>query len=191
MTLPMILTVGRIVLAPIFFILYYLAGIGSPFLLIPVWLVFGLIEVSDLLDGHFARTLSQVSEMGKVLDPFADSLSRLTYFFCFVSSGFLPIWILLVLVYRDIAVSYVRIIMSGRGVMLAARLSGKVKALVYGVAGGVGIAVFSLHKLGWAESFWAPIETAAFIVFFVTVLAAAWTLMDYLRFLRKEIKKAS
>jgi CDP-diacylglycerol--glycerol-3-phosphate 3-phosphatidyltransferase len=186
----MVLTIGRIVLAPVFFILYYLAGIGSPFLLIPVWLAFGIIEVTDLLDGHIARTLSQVSEMGKVLDPFADSLSRLTYFFCFVSSGFFPIWILLVLVYRDIAVSYVRIIMSGRGIMLAARVSGKVKAWVYGVTGGVGIAVFSLHKLGWAETYWAPIETAAFIAFLLTVLVAAWTLTDYLSFLRREIGKS-
>jgi CDP-diacylglycerol--glycerol-3-phosphate 3-phosphatidyltransferase len=187
----MILTVGRIVLAPVFFIIYSLAMAGSPLLLIPVWAVFVLIEVSDLLDGHIARMRGQVSELGKVLDPFADSVSRITYFFCFVLSGFLPIWILLVLVYRDIAISYVRIVMSGRGVMLAARLSGKVKAWIYAVAGGAGIAIFSLRKLGWAAGWQGVFETIAFVLFTLAVGVAAWTLIDYWAFLRKKSKKAS
>lgn len=54
MTLPMALTTARIILAPVFFLLYMLAIHGSPFLLIAVCLVFALIEVSDLLDGHAA-----------------------------------------------------------------------------------------------------------------------------------------
>jgi CDP-diacylglycerol--glycerol-3-phosphate 3-phosphatidyltransferase len=74
-----------------FFILYSWAGVSSPYVLIGVWAAFCLIEASDLLDGHIARMRGQVSELGKVLDPFADSVSRITYFFCFVTSGFLPI----------------------------------------------------------------------------------------------------
>ena len=108
----MALTTGRIILAPVFFLLYMLAIHGSPFLLIAVCLVFALIEVSDLLDGHAARALNQESEIGKVLDPFADSLSRLTYFVAFAGSGILPLWILLILVYRDVTVAYIRVMVS-------------------------------------------------------------------------------
>ena len=56
-------------------------------LVIGVCLVFLLIELSDLLDGHAARVRNQESELGKVLDPFADSLSRLTYFVAFAGIG--------------------------------------------------------------------------------------------------------
>ena len=76
--------------------------------------VFVLIEFSDLLDGHFARTRKQESELGKVLDPFADSLSRLTYFVAFAGSGILPLWILLILIYRDVSVAYIRVMVSTR-----------------------------------------------------------------------------
>ena len=143
LTLPMILTVGRLVLAPVYFLLYQLAGAAWPCRRVAgAWLVFVLIEISDLLDGHLARKLEQESEAGKVLDPLADSLSRLTYFVCFTVAGIMPAWVLLVLVYRDVGVSYIRVLFSRGGVLLPARTSGKVKAWVYAFAGGLGLADF-------------------------------------------------
>ena len=151
----MALTTGRIILAPVFFLFYMLAVHGSPFLLIAVCLVFALIEVSDLLDGHAARALNQESEMGKVLDPFADSVSRLTYFVAFAGSGILPLWILLLLVYRDVTVAYIRVMVSRGKVLLPARTSGKVKAWIYAFAGIGGIVEFSLGRFGWIpQSSW-------------------------------------
>lgn len=144
----MALTAGRLVLAPVFFILYELAAHGPPFLLAGVALIFVLIEISDLLDGHAARSLKQESELGKVLDPFADSLSRLTYFVAFAGSGILPLWILLILIYRDISVAYIRVIISTRQVLMSARLSGKVKAWVYALAGIGGLVDFALNGSG-------------------------------------------
>ena len=82
-----------------------------------------------------------------MLDPLADSLSRLTYFLCFTVTGIMPAWVLLILVYRDVGVAYVRVLFSRGGVMLSARTSGKVKAWVYAFAGGFGLADFSLGVL--------------------------------------------
>ena len=76
----MILTWGRIAIAPLFFLFFELADAHGAPLLVGVWAAFLLIEFSDLLDGHFARSRNQESDIGKVLDPFADALSRLTYF---------------------------------------------------------------------------------------------------------------
>ena len=79
----------------------------SPFLLIGVWVCFIVIEVSDLLDGHFCRMFEAETELGKVLDPpFADSLSRLTYFVALAGSAILPLSVLLILIYRDMAVAF-------------------------------------------------------------------------------------
>jgi CDP-diacylglycerol---glycerol-3-phosphate 3-phosphatidyltransferase len=189
MNLPMALTLGRVVLAPVFFGLWQAAGAGSAGWLIALWLVFGLIEISDLLDGHFARTLGQESELGKVLDPFADSLARLTYFLCFAGSGIMPLWVLLILVYRDLAVAYIRVVVARGKVMMAARASGKLKAWVYAVAGIAGMAVFSLRLTGFWPRSLAPLGWVAFGLFVLAAAVALWSLADYAGFLVKSLRK--
>jgi CDP-diacylglycerol--glycerol-3-phosphate 3-phosphatidyltransferase len=191
MTLPMVLTLGRIVLAPVFFVLYSAAGSGSLLPIGALWAVFVLIEVSDLLDGYFARKLNQETEIGKVLDPFADSICRLTYFICFTGSGFLPLWILLILVYRDVGVSYVRIAASGKGIMMAARLSGKLKAWVYAFAGGAGLALLTLSKLPISADLWDFARKAALVFFVLAAAVAIWSLFDYAAFFMKNYNKSS
>lgn len=190
MTLPMALTTGRIILAPVFFLFYMLAIHGSPFLLIAVCIVFALIEVSDLLDGHTARALNQESEIGKVLDPFADSVSRLTYFVAFAGSGLLPLWILLLLVYRDITVAYIRVMVSRQKVLLPARASGKIKAWVYAFAGIGGIVEFSLEKLGWFPRIQGGIHPVVLGLFVFAAAVAVWSLADYTVFFLKNFRKS-
>jgi len=187
----MALTVSRLVLAPVFFLLFELAVHGSPFLLIGVCLVFALIEVSDLLDGHAARTLGLESELGKVLDPFADSLSRLTYFVAFAGAGILPLWILLILVYRDVAVAYIRVMVSREKVLMSARLSGKIKAWIYAFAGIGGIVEFSLGKLGWAPGSEDAVHAVALGLFLCAGAVAVWSLADYAAFFWKNFRKSS
>ncbi len=191
MTLPMALTVSRLVLAPVFFLLFELAVHGSPYLLIGICLVFALIEVSDLLDGHAARTLGQESELGKVLDPFADSLSRLTYFVAFAGAGILPPWILLILIYRDISVAYIRVMVSRGKVLMPARASGKVKAWIYAFAGIGGIVEFSLGKLGWLAEGQAAVHAAALVLFVLSAAVALWSLVDYAAFFWRNFRKSS
>jgi CDP-diacylglycerol---glycerol-3-phosphate 3-phosphatidyltransferase len=191
MTLPMILTWGRIGLAPVFFLLYQLASGGSPFLLIGVWACFIVMEVSDLLDGHLARKFKLETELGKVLDPFADSLSRLTYFVALAGSGILPLWVLLVFIYRDVAVAYIRVLTSRQKVLMPARLSGKLKAWVYAFAGIGGILVFSLRKLAWIPEGRGAIEGAALGLFLLAAAVAIWSLADYASFFLKKFGKAS
>jgi len=186
----MALTTGRIILAPVFFLFYTLAIHGSPFLLIAVCLVFALIEVSDLLDGHAARALNQESEIGKVLDPFADSVSRLTYFIAFAGSGILPLWILLLLVYRDVTVAYIRVMVSRQKLLLPARASGKIKAWVYAFGGIGGIVEFSLDKLGWFPQFQGGINVAVLGLFVLAAAVAVWSLADYAVFFLKNFGKS-
>jgi CDP-diacylglycerol--glycerol-3-phosphate 3-phosphatidyltransferase len=175
----MILTLGRLVLAPVYFLLYELAGRGSVLSVVGAWVVFLLIEASDILDGHLARKLRQESEAGKVLDPLADSLSRLTYFICFAGSGIMPVWVLLILVYRDIWVSYIRVLFSQGDVLLPARLSGKVKAWVYGFAGGAGTAVFTLKTIDILAEIRDGLNVLAYVLFLAAAGVALWSLGDY------------
>lgn len=187
----MILTWGRIALAPVFFLFFELADARTAPFLIGVWATFLLIEVSDLLDGHFARVRKQESELGKVLDPFADSLSRLTYFVAFAGSGVLPLWILLILIYRDIAVAYIRVMVSKDRILMPARASGKLKAWIYACAGVGGIVVFSLKKLALFPGIFHIAQGIAFCLFVLAGLIALWSLVDYAAFFLKNFRKSS
>ncbi|MGA2764223.1 MAG: CDP-diacylglycerol--glycerol-3-phosphate 3-phosphatidyltransferase [Spirochaetia bacterium] len=191
MSLPMILTLGRIVLAPVYFLLFRLAGGGAPGLFAGVWAVFLIIEVSDLLDGYFARRWNQESELGKVLDPLADSLCRLTYFIALAGAGILPLWMLLVLVYRDFCVAYIRVMVSRGGVMLAARISGKLKAWTYAIAAGGGLLVFTLRTMGWLRDWLVPFQWLSLGLFVAAVGVAAWSFTDYAVFFVKNFGKTS
>jgi CDP-diacylglycerol--glycerol-3-phosphate 3-phosphatidyltransferase len=191
MSVPMILTWGRIALAPVFFLLYQLAWNGSLFFLLAAWTVFGLIEVSDLLDGYLARRLGQESELGKVLDPFADAISRLTYFIAFAGSGVLPLWILLILVYRDVGVAYIRVMISKSKVLMPARTSGKLKAWAYAIAGIGGLALYSARKIDWLSNSVGTIERVAFGFFVIAGGVALWSLVDYGAFFLKNFRKTS
>jgi CDP-diacylglycerol--glycerol-3-phosphate 3-phosphatidyltransferase len=187
----MILTWGRIAIAPLFFLFYQLADAHGAPLLAGVWATFLLIEFSDLLDGHFARARKQESDLGKVLDPFADSLSRLTYFVAFAGTGILPIWILLILIYRDIAVAYIRVMVSNSRVLMPARVSGKLKAWIYAFAGFGGIAVFSMIKLGMWPDIMPVAQGIALLLFVLAALVALWSLADYAAFFMKNFRKSS
>ena len=145
MNLPNKLTVSRLVLTPLFFIAYHLGSWIDPslaslssILTIVMWV---LIELSDLLDGIIARKRNLVTDLGKVMDPFADTLSRVTYFLCFTGSGIMPLWVLALIVWRELSILFVRMLMMGKGKAVAANIFGKAKAVLYAISGGWGFYV--------------------------------------------------
>lgn len=128
------LTLLRILLSPSFPILYLGRDqLGISLVALPYIMLFLLIicECSDVLDGMLARRRNEVTELGKVLDPMADSVTHISLFLTF-TQGFvsLPLLIVLVFLYRDFFVSTLRTLCALRGVALAARFSGKMKAIL-------------------------------------------------------------
>lgn len=182
MTLPNAITTSRVVMSPLFFIFFFLprwSGFPDSVSIVVLWVLFVLMEVSDLFDGAVARRLSQTSDTGKLLDPFADSLSRLTYFFCFTTAGLMPIWIFLVLLYRDLGVGFIRLLVLRRGTTLSARVSGKLKAWVYAIAGVFGLLLLTA-QIGFSDSlFDSIVSTSAIVIFYAAGAIAVWSLIDY------------
>lgn len=134
LSLPISLTLVRIALSPIFLLLYlYYEQLGIAFGALPYLLLVlvAIAELSDFFDGVLARRNNQVTELGKLLDPMADSIFRLSVFFTFTQGAIqLPMLLILILFMRDSLISTLRTICALRGVALAARFSGKVKALL-------------------------------------------------------------
>jgi CDP-diacylglycerol--glycerol-3-phosphate 3-phosphatidyltransferase len=182
MTVANVLTFLRIALSPVFFVIFSLAGLlpGAQLLFVVIlWVIFVLIELSDFFDGIVARKRGEVSELGKVLDPFADSVSRLTYFICFAMDGFLQFWILIVLVYRDLFTAFIRMYMATKGIVHGSRLTGKIKAWVYAGAGIAGLIYFSLKRLLILNEIHAILLAVSNIIFLLCVLIALVTIADY------------
>jgi CDP-diacylglycerol--glycerol-3-phosphate 3-phosphatidyltransferase len=181
--LPSVITGARIALSPIFFCLFvYLPeGGGRIAALAGLWTLFAAIELSDLFDGMAARKLGATSDFGKVFDPFADSFARLTYFAAFLASGSMPALAFLAVLYRDLAVGFIRLIMAKRGVSMPARLSGKIKAWVYALAGFLGLARKTLEAFpGIQEGVKDGVSAAALASFWLCAAVAVWTMADYL-----------
>jgi CDP-diacylglycerol---glycerol-3-phosphate 3-phosphatidyltransferase len=187
MRIPDILTTTRLILSPIFIALFFVMNQGrgnAVLLFILLVVIFFIIEISDLLDGMLARKLNQTSEIGKILDPFADSVSRLSYFFCFTVVGMMHPAIFILVLYRDLGVGFIRQVMGRRGVTVSARLSGKLKALVYGFSGFVGLILLgSKNRIIFTDHL-EILHTFTIVFFVLTGAVALWSLIDYITALK-------
>jgi len=106
-------------------------------------------ELTDLLDGVVARATKSITPAGKLLDPMADSMYRLTIFALFVQLAWMPAWMMCIFIIRDIGVAYLRMVAQQSGIPVASRFSGKAKAVAQGAAqlfvvGAVGLGLDNL-----------------------------------------------
>ena len=193
MTVSNIITVSRIFLAPVFVALIVLCdGMGNlrTAALIGAWVVYLLIELSDLADGFFARLLKQESELGRVLDPFADSLSRLSCFLAFTFVKIMPLWLFIIVLYRDLWVALLRTLMAKKGRLQGARLSGKIKAWVYAITNIAALGAFTTARVLPRTLFHDIVSILCLICFGCVVIVALWSGLDYsiMLFSRKNAK---
>ncbi|MEM5948113.1 CDP-diacylglycerol--glycerol-3-phosphate 3-phosphatidyltransferase [Spirochaetia bacterium 38H-sp] len=177
-----ILTSSRIVLAPVFFVLFGLAKTRPVFsVLLGLWVLYAVMEISDLFDGMVARRTGNVSDIGKLLDPFADVVARLTYFLAFVVAGILPAWIFLLIMYRELGILFLRMILSRHGFAMGARAGGKLKSVFYSVSTFMGLAVFSWPHIFPALGWLSYLNVAMIVCFSVSIVLAYMSFIDYVR----------
>jgi len=134
MNIANIFTLVRIFISPVFPLLYLEhEWLGIPWTYIPyIMLAFLVIcECSDLFDGFLARRRNQVTELGKILDPVADSMTHISLFLTFTQGVVqLPLFVVFIFLYRELFIGALRTLCALRGVALAARVSGKIKAVL-------------------------------------------------------------
>ncbi|MCL2558040.1 MAG: CDP-diacylglycerol--glycerol-3-phosphate 3-phosphatidyltransferase [Treponema sp.] len=193
MSLANKITLLRVILAPTFFVLYFLPWVsgGEVWVVALLWLIFLVAEISDGLDGMAARRLGETSDFGRLFDPFADTLAQLTFFLCFVLDGILPAALFLVVVYREFGILFLRNLMLRKGVTMGARLSGKAKTVAYITACSAALVHSSLVRLDVAAlSALAPaFRIAAVATFAISVVFSVASFFDYLGAYRA-VKKA-
>lgn len=182
MTIANYLTFMRVFISPIFLLVYleyetlHISFVTLPYILL---ILLGISELSDALDGYLARKLDEVTELGKILDPMADSIYRISLFLTFTLPPVqLPMILVFILLYRDSVVSTLRTLCALKGYALAARLSGKLKAAIQGFSAFVIILLLIPYSLGSLPQ--ETLQLTSTIIVCVTAIYTVFSGIDYL-----------
>ena len=197
-TLPNILTIARIALAPVIALLPFINGYIPKLVAFAVFLS---AAISDFYDGRLARERNEITDLGKILDPLADKLlliATLIPIFWITRYpmrqyeipwwGNLPLWVLILLIGREVAMTIFRQVAKKRGVIIAAGGAGKIKTIVQDIFIGATILWFAWKDMrvefgwerGWLGAFWEQFHgTVVAITLAVAVLLTAYSLAVY------------
>ncbi len=127
MTTASKITLIRVAFIPVYMVLMYLSHGSANWWMWSALAVFILASITDFVDGYIARKYNQVSDFGKFLDPLADKLLTIAALTLFCEWGQVPAWALMIILTREFAVTGLRLVAVGKGVVIAAGWSGKVK----------------------------------------------------------------
>ncbi|MFG2887151.1 CDP-diacylglycerol--glycerol-3-phosphate 3-phosphatidyltransferase [Streptomyces sp. NPDC048297] len=164
-----LLTMLRLLLVPGFVALMLAGGGYDPAWRSLAWAAFAIAMITDLFDGHLARTYNLVTDFGKIADPIADKAIMGAALICLSALGDLPWWVTAVILGRELGITLLRFLVIRYGVIPASR-GGKLKTLTQGVA--VGMYVLALT--GW-------LATLRFWVMAAAVVLTVVTGLDYVR----------
>lgn len=173
--LPNAITVARIPLAVVFFVLLLLAGTFGADDIVMRWVaavLFVLAISTDWVDGYLARRYDVVSDFGKLWDPIADKLLTGAGFLGLAILGEVPWWIILVILIREWAITIHRFTLVHEHVVAAAWM-GKIKTVVQGVALSWGL--LPLHSLV-GQTAWVVVTQVLMILALVLTVASG---IDY------------
>lgn len=176
MNIPNRITLSRIFLIPIFIVLLSVPfnwgewNIGETELPVSHFigaLLFIIASATDWIDGHYARKHNLVTNLGKFLDPLADKLLVSAALILLVEMGAAPAWVVIIIISREFAVTGLRLVAAGEGIVLAAGNMGKLKTATQMVA----IACLLLHNFPFSFIDFPFGTIMLYIALFFTVLS--------------------
>lgn len=164
MTTASKITVVRIAMIPVFFVVMLLDFSGS-------WIVslavFAVASLTDSLDGYVARKYNQVSNFGKFIDPLADKLLVTAAILLFIERGQMSAWAVMIIIAREFAVTGLRLVAVEGGRVIAAAKSGKIKTAASIVAICIMLTPVHSAQLGFS---WLTVDAVCVAVMLVTTV---------------------
>jgi len=130
MNIPNLLTGIRFLLIPVFFLVYY-SDIQNNITI--ATFVFILAGITDTMDGYIARRFNMVTRWGIVFDPLADKLMLLSVLFALTHSGYLPLWVILVVAGKEafMGLGALFLFVSRNKTVVAANKTGKIATVLF------------------------------------------------------------
>ena len=166
MNLPNKLTIARVLVVPVFILLYLLNYHLTAFV------IFVLAAFTDLIDGQIARKYNLISNFGKIMDPLADKILVYSAFCLMVENGLIPGWMLIVILTREFIVAGMRTVAASEGLVVAAGMSGKIKTVLQMVAVPMLLLV---PVIPW--QFW---YTASMMVLWASLFMTVYSGVEYI-----------
>ena len=139
MNLPNFLTLSRIFAVPLLVVIL-LTRVYSPerqvedLAIFIATLIFLAASITDYFDGYLARRRKQVTTLGMLLDPIADKLLISAAFISLVELGWVPAWMVVIIIGRELAISGLRSIAATQGFSIDASELGKIKMVLQVIA---------------------------------------------------------
>ncbi len=150
MTTASKITLVRVAFIPLYMVFMYLSnGVANSWQLWVSLAIFIVASLTDYVDGQIARKYNQVSDFGKFLDPLADKLLTIAAMTMFCEWEIFPAWALMIVLTREFAVTGLRLVAVGKGKVIAAGWSGKVKTASTMIGLCVMMAFPQIDVLNW------------------------------------------
>lgn len=190
MSIPNVLTLFRIFLTPVFIICLFSEFFGAQLWALVIFIV---ASITDAYDGYFARKNNMVTDTGQFLDPLADKILVSSAFISFAIMGLIDFWMVVLIIFRDLFVTSLRVLLSRKGFIM---ITSKIAKSKTGVQ--VGIIIFTLLFLSLKGFNWVSLKTSFnFIneyqlVYYLTMIAVIFTMYTgytYVQENRKAIRE--
>ncbi|MFA6321181.1 MAG: CDP-diacylglycerol--glycerol-3-phosphate 3-phosphatidyltransferase [Candidatus Omnitrophota bacterium] len=185
MNLPNKLTILRIVLTFVFMVFLYSQGVAAKILALVTFLAAAL---TDALDGYLAKKNNQVTDFGRLMDPIADKVLVLAALLAFVERGVVPAWMVVLIIFREVAVTGLRLLALSKGKVIQADGGGKHKT-VWQLLTIIVILIFFVLKEGGSAQFkfWTPDMENLYrdFIFIIMLIAVTFTLTSGIAYLVK------
>ncbi len=175
-SLPNGLSIVRILAIPVILLLLFYPGWFYPLINA---IFFLLVAVTDTLDGYLARRRGMVTTLGKFLDPLADKLLVVTTLIALIPARGIPLWMVIVIVGREIAITGLRGISVSQGIVIAASALGKYKTVFETMA------IFFLILNG--EYLFIRCRPVGMVFLWMALVFAVLSAIEYFRKFLKEI----
>jgi len=165
MSIPNIISIVRILLVPVFCVMYFTPGMRMASLV--VLIASGL---SDLVDGYIARKFNQITDLGKVLDPIADKLFHMSTIACLCIDGIVGYWLLVIVVAKELFMICGGVILYKKNrAVIASKWYGKLSSSL----------LFSAFILSFVQVEGAAYKIFISCLFAVAVLISIYALVNY------------
>jgi len=183
MVLPNQLTTLRIILTPVFLFLFIS---GDPILMQISLIVYIIAAITDWYDGWLARKFNYITTWGKFMDPLADKILTSGAFFAFVAIGVLELWMVIIVVFRDLLVTGLRLFAEWQKKSFTTSKLAKIKTVVQMVFIFYLLIVFTLKENSYLKIQFAEVielltnSTAIFFTMFAVTVFTFTTGVIYI-----------
>ena len=180
--LPNILSGLRIILAPVFLILFF----QDDFVMKAIGLgVYIIAAITDYYDGYYARKFGIYSDFGAFLDPLADKFLTFSGFIVlpFIATDQFPWWAIILIIFRDTVITILRVYMKQKNVAMITRKTAKIKTTIQMVFLYLGLCVGLFQNVNFFAGLWVEWILNTNILLYLMIFVTGVTIYSGVEYL--------